>query len=81
MEQEAILTRVKTVVHETFGAPAEALSGRTTARDVPGWDSIGHLVFINGIESAFDVALPMEASLSTPDLDSLARLIERSLPR
>ena len=81
MEQEAILTRVKTVVHETFGASTAVLSGRTTARDVPGWDSIGHLVFINGIESAFDVVLPMDASLEVPDLDSLARLIEQSLQR
>ncbi len=48
---------------------------KTTAHDVPGWDSVGHLIFISEIESAFTVRLPMQASLDVADLDGLAALI------
>ncbi len=78
MDHDAVLSRVKEVVCETFGAAPETLSADTTAHDVPGWDSVGHLVFITGIEAAFDVQLPMEESLNVPDLGSLAALVARS---
>jgi acyl carrier protein len=75
MQQQEILDRVKAVVCETFGAPEDSLTGRTTARDVSGWDSVGHLIFISEIESALGVQLPMQASLDVADLDGLVALI------
>lgn len=78
MDHDVILSRVKDVVSETFGVPTDALSETTTAHDVPGWDSIGHLVVLTGVETAFNVQLPMEESLKVADLGSLATLIARS---
>ena len=62
------------VVAEAFMVEAGRLRRETTAQDVPGWDSVSHLVLIATIEESFQVRFAM-ADLQ--DLTNLGALYER----
>jgi acyl carrier protein len=76
VEQTGILDQVKQVVSDTFGVSVGSLTAETTANDVEGWDSVAHLIFINGIESAFGVRLPMQQALDVSNLGDMAKLVQ-----
>lgn len=80
MTRDDITARVRTVLADTFGADPATISDATTAADIPGWDSLSHLILIAGIEQACGFPLPLEPSLSAPNIGSLIDLIDQSQP-
>jgi acyl carrier protein len=59
MSGEALLPRVNEVFRSVFDDPDLTVSATTTAKDVPGWDSIVHITLVIEIERAFDVKFQM----------------------
>jgi acyl carrier protein len=43
------------VFRDAFGNEAIVLTDETTAADIPGWDSLGHINLMFSIEERFDV--------------------------
>ena len=53
------------IFRELFSESDVVLSSQTTAKDVPGWDSINHINLILAVEQRFDIRM------STQDIDEL----------
>lgn len=64
MEQAEILDRISETISGIFGRPIE-FSRATTAKDVPDWDSLRHVLIIAGVEEAFNI------QFSSTEMDSL----------
>jgi acyl carrier protein len=47
--------RLEALFRQVFGDDDLVLTDDTTARDVPGWDSVAHINLMFGIEQAFGV--------------------------
>ena len=45
------------IVREAVGDPAVVITLETTAKDVPGWDSLRHVVIIVDVEERFGIHL------------------------
>lgn len=54
------LAGIREVMNLTFGIPPDEVSPRTSRADVPGWDSVGHLNLMLGLEDRFHVSLGVE---------------------
>jgi acyl carrier protein len=51
--QASTLERIRKLACEVFACEAEDINDETTARDVNGWDSLSHTIFIMIIEKEF----------------------------
>jgi acyl carrier protein len=59
MSDEALLHQLNEVFRSVFDDPALTISPTTTAKDVPGWDSIMHITLVIEVESRFNVKFQM----------------------
>jgi acyl carrier protein len=49
---------VVSLMRRTFKSVHLEVTDRTTANDVPGWDSLGHTTLLVRLEKHFDVRIP-----------------------
>ena len=59
MSDEALLRHLNEVFRSVFDDPELTVSPDTTAKDVPGWDSIMHITLVIEVESQFNVKFQM----------------------
>jgi acyl carrier protein len=59
MNQDALLGRLNEVFRSVFDDPELTVTPATTAKDVPGWDSIVHITLVIEIERTFNVKFQM----------------------
>jgi len=50
-----IKERLNKVFRQVFDDDSIAISEKTTARDIPGWDSLTHIILIIAVEKEFKV--------------------------
>lgn len=62
-------------MRETFDQDAVEIGRRTTASDVPGWNSLSHVMLMLEIGQAFGVALPADETAELEDVGALYDLI------
>ncbi len=65
MSDEAILETVTELLREVFDDPVLHVTKQTSAKDVPGWDSMKQVMILLAVEEKFDI------QLSTREMDRL----------
>jgi acyl carrier protein len=80
MDDDEILARITEVIRDTLkGAQSVPIvSRKTTAYDVPGWDSFSHGVLMLNIESEFGVELPVRKTLGLNNVGDIIDLIRQA---
>lgn len=71
--------RLQQVFREVFDDEDIEISDETTARDIPGWDSLTHISLIVGVESEFGLRFNVGEVNGLKDVGELRRLIESKL--
>lgn len=80
MDHDTILERVNAVFREVFDDPALAVSPATTAKDVPGWDSIVHITLVIELERQFNVRFGMAEIDRLRNVGDLVGVLASKLP-
>jgi acyl carrier protein len=75
----SVQDRVQEVARSVFDDDSLILDGSTTAREVPGWDSLGHVNFMYSVEEEFGVHFTDEEYSGFDDVGALVRTLERKL--
>ena len=68
--------RIEKVAREVFGRNDLSLKPESTAQEVDGWDSLGHINFMLGLESEFGVRLRPAKTARLKDIGKLAEHID-----
>ncbi|MGO9742361.1 MAG: acyl carrier protein [Roseiarcus sp.] len=68
MEETKIYLALDEIFQDFFADSTLALRPETTARDVPGWDSLNHLSLMIAVESRFGIRL------TTAEIEKLTRV-------
>jgi len=63
-------------IRTAFPAFNGDLSRSTTAAEIPGWDSFGHVQFIFELEDAYEIQIDAASSLKCENVGSLYDLIK-----
>jgi acyl carrier protein len=63
------------VMRETLNQFTVPITESTTAADVPGWDSLNHVVLLLEFEERFGVTLSAEETAELPNVGALYRLL------
>ncbi len=67
---------VATICEETrFENPVQ-ITVATTAREIPGWDSLAHVRIVLGIEMELEIEVPIDLTYSTESVGELVQLVE-----
>ena len=78
LSEEGVDGRVLRVFREVLGDEQLRLSHSTTARDVPGWDSLAHINIMFSLESEFGVQFTDAQLTSFADVGELRRFLARA---
>ena len=80
-ETDHILTKVQGAFKSAFGIDPESVSMETTADDVPGWDSVGHLSLAASLEEAFGISLDVDDLMEMENVRGIVRIISTKLSK
>jgi acyl carrier protein len=69
------------VFRSVFDDPALTVSAATTAKDVPGWDSIVHITLVIEIERQFNVRFQMAEIEKLRNVGDLVDILTAKLAR
>jgi acyl carrier protein len=72
----AIHTRLEQIAREVFDDDELVLTEWTTAGDVPGWDSLGHVNFMYCVEEEFGVRFSATEFAGYRNVGELKRTLE-----
>jgi acyl carrier protein len=75
----SILDRLQSVARAVFGDDTLVLEGTTTAHDVVGWDSLGHVNFMYSVEEEFGVEFTEDEFTGFDNVAGLEAILEHKL--
>ena len=81
MSGDALLSRLNEVFRLVFDDPTLTVSVATTAKDVPGWDSIVHITLVIELEREFNVKFQMAEIEKLRNVGDLVAMLEAKQAR
>jgi acyl carrier protein len=72
-----IQDQAQQVFREVFENPTMIITDKTTAADIPEWDSLAHINLIIALENSFGIQFTSEEVTSMANVGDLFRLLER----
>jgi acyl carrier protein len=81
MNDAVLLGRLNEVFRSVFDDPALTVSLATTAKDVPGWDSIVHITLVIEIEREFNVKFRMAEIEKLRNVGDLVAILAAKQPQ
>lgn len=78
MTRQEALERLTVIFRERFDDDGITLSAGTTAKDIPDWDSLEHVMIINAVEKRFGIKLSMREAAGFSNVgDMLDTIMEK----
>lgn len=79
MERAEVLSQVETIFRTVLKNETVVLADETTAEDVPGWDSLTHVVLISEIEKHFGIRFSIREMLSWKTVGKMVDCIQKKI--
>ena len=79
MERIEIMSQVETIFRTVLNNESIVLTDDTTAEDVPGWDSLTHVVLISEIEKHFGIRFAIREMLSWKTVGKMIDCIQKKI--
>jgi acyl carrier protein len=73
-----LFERVQTTVATTLKVPVAAITSTTRDKDVPAWDSLGHLNLMMALEQTFDIVLDVEDFAALTSVPAILAHLEKN---
>jgi acyl carrier protein len=76
-----VLSKVQESFKTSFDVDPQSVTLDTTASDIPGWDSVGHLSLGSNLEVAFGISLDVDELMEMESVRDIVRIIEKNLSK
>jgi acyl carrier protein len=80
-DQDEILTKVREAFKSAFDTDPQSVTMETTASDISGWDSVGHLSLAGTLEEVFGVSLDVDDLMEMENVREIVRIITTKLSK
>lgn len=67
---------LKKLMADLFQCSEDELTDETGPGDVKGWDSLGHVALMSGIQSSFGKHIPVEDAIEIESINDIVELLE-----
>lgn len=78
-DSDYVLGKVREAFTAAFEIDPQLVSMETTASDIPGWDSVGHLSLASNLEEVFGVSLEVDDLMEMESVREIVRIISPKL--
>lgn len=78
-DTDYVLTKVREAFQSAFDVSPQMVSIETTASDIPGWDSVGHLSLSSNLEDIFGISLDVDELMEMESVRDIVRIITPKL--
>lgn len=73
---EEILKKIQTAFNLAFGVAPESITMDTTPKDIPAWDSMGHVSLVSSLEQTFGLNFDVDEVMEMENVRQIVRIIE-----
>ena len=80
-DTDYILTKVREAFKTALDIDPQSVTMETTADDVPGWDSVGHLSLGGSLEEVFGISLDVDDLMEMENVRAIVRIVEAKLAK
>jgi acyl carrier protein len=80
-DTDFVLSKVREAFKASFDIDPQLVSMETTADDVPGWDSVGHLSLGANLEEAFEISLDVDDLMEMESVRKIVLIITTKLSK
>lgn len=70
-------TKLKALIADLFKCDISEVTDKTGPGDIPGWDSLGHVMLMTEIQRQFGTHVPVEDAIDVESVADLTRILER----
>jgi acyl carrier protein len=74
-DTDYVLTKVQEAFKAAFDIDPQSVTMETTAEDIPGWDSVGHLSLGATLEEVFGIRLDVDELMEMESVREIVRVI------
>ena len=78
---DIVLTKVREAFRAAFDVDPQSVSMQTSASDIPGWDSVGHLSLASNLEQIFEISLDVDELMDMESVSDIMRILESKLSK
>ena len=80
-DTDYVLDKVREAFKATFDVDPQSVSVDTTADDVSGWDSVGHLSLGGSLEEVFGISLDVDELMEMENVREIVRIVSSKLSK
>jgi acyl carrier protein len=80
-DTDYVLTKVREAFKTSFDIDPQSVTMETTADDVPGWDSVGHLSLGANLEETFGISLDVDDLMEMESVRKIVAIITTKLSK
>jgi acyl carrier protein len=77
---DQVLPKVREAFKSVFDVDPQLLTLETSAGDIPGWDSLGHLSLTTQLEQTFGITFDVDELMEMENVREIVRIISAKLP-
>jgi acyl carrier protein len=74
-DTDYVLGKVQAAFKTAFDVDTQLVSMDTSASDIPGWDSVGHLSLAASLEEAFGITLDVDDLMEMESVRDIVRIV------
>lgn len=79
--KDPVLARLSEIIAELFDVDPHSISPGTEAKEVPGWDSVGHLSLCGALEESFEIRFDVGELAEMNSVDGIVSRIKAKSTR
>jgi len=72
---EDTLKKIQTAFNLAFGVAPESITIDTTPKDIPAWDSLGHMSLVSSLEQTFGLNFDVDEVMEMENVSQIVRII------
>ncbi len=80
-DSDYILNKVREAFAASFEIIPNMVTLETSASDIPGWDSVGHLSLASNLEQIFGINLDVDELIEMENVREIVRIVAAKIPR
>jgi acyl carrier protein len=77
---DQVLPKVQEAFKSVFDVDPQSLTFETSAGDIPGWDSLGHLSLTAQLEQTFGITFTVDELMEMENVREIVRIVSAKLP-
>jgi acyl carrier protein len=74
-DSDYVLNQVREAFKSAFEIDPSLVTLDTSASDIPGWDSVGHLSLASSLEQTFGISLDVDELIEMENVHEIVRII------